>query len=48
MEKQLLPKTDFPLKNYDKKLDFLQRMGSIFPCRAQGKNFSFPIHAVNF
>jgi hypothetical protein len=35
--KQFLPKTDFPFKRYDKKLVFLQRMGSFFPYRAQGK-----------
>jgi hypothetical protein len=37
MEKQFLPKTDFPFKSYDKKLVFLQRMGNFFPCWAQGK-----------
>jgi hypothetical protein len=37
MEKQFLPKTDFPFKNCDKKLVFLQRMGNFFPCWAQGK-----------
>jgi hypothetical protein len=42
MGKQILPKTDFPFKIYDKKLVFLQRMGSFFPCRAQGKKLFFP------
>jgi hypothetical protein len=37
--KQILPKMDFPFKSYDKKLVFLQRMGSFFPCRAQGKKY---------
>jgi hypothetical protein len=37
MGKQILSKTDFPFKRYDKKLVFLQRMGSFFPWRAQGK-----------
>jgi hypothetical protein len=37
MGKQLLSKTNFPEKNYDKKLVFLQRMGSFFPYRAQEK-----------
>jgi hypothetical protein len=32
-----LPKTNFPFKSYDKKPVFLQRMGSFFPCWAQGK-----------
>jgi hypothetical protein len=35
--KTILPKTDFLFKSYDKKLVFLQRMGSFFPCWAQGK-----------
>jgi hypothetical protein len=37
MGKQFLLKTDFPFKSYDKKLVFLQRMGSFFPYWAQGK-----------
>jgi hypothetical protein len=37
MGKQFLPKTDLPFKRYDKKLVFLQRMGSFFTYRAQGK-----------
>jgi hypothetical protein len=41
MEKQILPKTDFPFKSYDKKLVFLQRMGSFFSYRAQGKKNFF-------
>jgi hypothetical protein len=49
MEKQILPKTNFPFKSYDKKLVFLQRRGSFFPCRAyKEKNLSFPIREVNF
>jgi hypothetical protein len=42
MGKQIYPKMDFPFKSYDKKLVFLQRMGSFFPCRAQGKKKFFP------
>jgi hypothetical protein len=37
MEKKNLLETDFPFKSYDKKLVFLQRMGSFFLCRAQEK-----------
>jgi hypothetical protein len=49
MGKQFLPKMDFSLKGYDKKLVFLQRMGSFFPCPTQGKkNKKFLIYAVNF
>jgi hypothetical protein len=49
MGKQILPKTDFPFKSYDKKLVFLRRMGSFFSYQAQGeKKNSFPIRAVNF
>jgi hypothetical protein len=49
MGKQILPKTDFPLKSYDKKLVFLRRMGNFFPYWTQGKKkISFPIRAVNF
>jgi hypothetical protein len=29
MGKQILPKTDFSFKTYDKKLVFLRRMGSL-------------------
>jgi hypothetical protein len=43
-----LPKTYFPFKNYDKKLVFLQRIGSFFSCHAQGKKLFFPIRAVSF
>jgi hypothetical protein len=42
MRKQFLLKTDFPFKSYDKKLVFLQRMGSFFPCWAKGKKTFFP------
>jgi hypothetical protein len=49
MEKQFLPKTDFPFKSYDKKLVFSRRMGSFFPIGHKGKkSFYFLIHAVNF
>jgi hypothetical protein len=41
MEKQFLPKMDFPFKNYDKKLVFLRRMGKFFLCWAQGKKAFF-------
>jgi hypothetical protein len=34
-------KTDFPFKSYDKKLVFLQRMGSFLLCWAQGKKTFF-------
>jgi hypothetical protein len=37
MGKQILPKTDFPFKSYDKKLVFLCIMGSFFCCWAQEK-----------
>jgi hypothetical protein len=37
MEKQFLFKTDFPFKSYDKKLFFLQRIGSFFLYQTQGK-----------
>jgi hypothetical protein len=42
MEFIFLPKTDFPFKSYDKKLDFLQRMGNFYPCQTQGKKRFFP------
>jgi hypothetical protein len=37
MGEQFLPKMDFPFKSYDKKLIFLERMGSFFLCWAQRK-----------
>jgi hypothetical protein len=56
MEKQFLPKTDFPFKSYDKKLVFMQRMDSVCSCLAQGnfylffnfKCYNLTIRAVNF
>jgi hypothetical protein len=37
MEKQFLPKMDFPFTSYDKKLVFLWRIGNFFPWWAQRK-----------
>jgi hypothetical protein len=34
LKKQFLLKMDFPFQSYDKKLVFLQRMGSFFFCRS--------------
>jgi hypothetical protein len=49
MGEQILSKTDFPFRSYDKKLVFLRRMGNFFPLLGtREKNFSFPIRAVNF
>jgi hypothetical protein len=48
MEKQILPKTDFPFKSYDKKLVFAKNGQLLSLPSTREKNFSFPICAVNF
>jgi hypothetical protein len=47
--KQILSKTDFPFKSYDKKLVFFAKNGQLLSLPGtREKNFSFPIRAVNF
>jgi hypothetical protein len=49
MGKQFLSKMDFPYKSYDKKLGIFAKNGQLLSLPGtREKNFSFPIHAVNF
>jgi hypothetical protein len=41
MGKQFLPKTDFPSKTYDKKLDFCEEWATSFPAGHKGKKLLF-------
>jgi hypothetical protein len=42
MEKQILPKTDFPFKSYNKKLVFCEEWAASFLTRHKGKKLFFP------